>query len=160
MGMKKGVGMKNNGAIRKLMVMIFLSILGSYCVGSDRAEKVKIIYFDSMKTSVSSMVESIGQYCSELVDKIRSMFVSDQQVEIQSISLARKKLPVHRDNDFDSSHGFYSKCTDGQKDCYFNEEFFDDTYFTGKLDLDPKMSLDADMDPMTYKKSRHSKSNL
>ena len=159
--MEKELGMKKNGAIQKLMIMVLLSVAGSYCIGSEHSEKVEIRYFDSIETSVSRMIESVGMYChnvwSDIMDKLRSIFGDDQEVEIQGMKLARKKLPVHRDNDFDTAHGFYSKCTDGRKDCYYNEEFFDDTYFTGKLDLDPKMSLDADADPMTFKKSRYSK---
>lgn len=159
--MKKELGMKNNGAIRKLMIMVLLSIFGSYCVGSEQSDNVEKSYFDSMKSSVSSMVESMSMYCqktwSDTVSKFRSMFGNDQLVEIQRVNLGRKKLSARHDNDFDTSHGYYSKCTDGQKDCYFNEEFFDDTYFTGRLDLDPATSLDLEADPISFKKSRYSK---
>ncbi|MBV8661436.1 MAG: hypothetical protein JO129_04800, partial [Candidatus Dependentiae bacterium] len=59
--------MKNYGAIRKVMIMVLLSILGSYCIGAvDHKQVTEQNSFDSLKKSTYDMAASVGAYCQKL----------------------------------------------------------------------------------------------
>jgi hypothetical protein len=132
--------MKSYGAIRKVMLIVLLSILGSYCIGSDRNESMSSSSFDYAMQSTYGVFVSIGTYChklwSEMVDKVMTVFGKDddQKVKIQLVD--------------DRVHGNNLYCTDGKADCIYNNEFFNDTYVTGVLDEDSDTHLDVDSDPM------------
>jgi hypothetical protein len=86
------------------------------------------------------MVFSLGSYFYKLYTEITNQFIAilynkqTQDVLIQKISHSN-------DN---------NKCTDDREDCISNEEFFLDTWFTGKLDMDTKSHLDVDAAPMQF----------
>lgn len=133
--------MKKYGSIRKVMLMVLLSILGSYCIGSDLPEDTKMNSYDIVMQSAYGFMQSIGTYChklwSEIAGKVYSIFYThdDHKVMIQSID--------------DGVHGNEASCTDGRDDCVYNNRFFNDSYITGNLDVDPTTHLDWDSDPMT-----------
>lgn len=134
--------MKKYGAVRKVLLMVLLSILGSYCIGSDLPENKKMNSFDIVMQSTYGMVQSIGAYChklwSEITGKMHSFFYSkkdDHKVVIQLVD--------------DSVHGNEAYCTDGRNDCVYNNRFFNDSYVTGALDEDSTTHLDWDSDPIT-----------
>ncbi len=139
---KKEFGMKNYGALRKIMLIVVLSILGSYCIGSTEDKKIEVSSFEYAMKLTYDLFASVGNYCqilwSDLVDTIQSLFGRNKKhdVEIQMID--------------DEVHGNNEYCTDGQEDCHYNEEFFNDTWFKGTLDADPTTHLDVDVAPMRY----------
>ncbi len=131
--------MKNSGALRKVMLILLLSILGSYCIGSD-AKNSESNYFDATLHSAYGMVASVSSYChklySELAHQIMGVFKKNEQQDVKI---------QNRTGEVTSA---FSYCTDGKKDCEFNEKFFDDTYnYTGASNFD--QSLDLPIDPKT-----------
>ena len=133
--------MKNYGAIRKVMIMILLSILGSYCIGAADHKQVteqKSLQdsFDSLKKSTYDMAASVGVYCKKLYFRaahyVSSIFYkNDNNIKIQNFT-----------GDVTANLHY---CTDGREDCEFNEKVFDDTFaFTGQLDIDPIIDLPID----------------
>lgn len=48
----------------------------------------------------------------------------------------------------DNVHGDRHYCTEGEKDCQYNTDFFRDTWLTGQVDLDPTTHYDVDSNPM------------
>ncbi len=136
--------MKSNGAIGKVMLIVLLSILGSYCFGSYQEEEIKISLFGSVVESTREVFVLVGSYCQTLwanfFDKLEQLFGKEEpEVEIQMVD--------------ELVHGNDAYCTDGRKDCIYNSEFFNDTWVTGKLDDDPTTHLDIDTAPMRYVKS-------
>lgn len=164
--------MKNNGALRKVMLIVLLSILGSYCIGSD--ENKSMTMFDSAMLYTYSFVTSLGNTCSklwsEVVARAGAMLGSnhkkidtvqkDNTVVIQKTSSQedgshKKTLDVQKELsedehmlEHDAMHGNNYACTDGRADCVYNEDFFNDSWFTGKLDEDWTTHLDVDTRPM------------
>ena len=138
--------MKNYGALRKIMLIVVLSILGSYCIGSTDDKKIEVSSFEYAMKLTYDFFASAWNYCqvlwSKMVDKIQSFFGNNKNkdVTIQMID--------------DEVHGNNRYCTDGRKDCVRNNEFFNDTWFTGKLDVDPTTHLDVDTAPMRYVNSQ------
>ncbi|MBP6869952.1 hypothetical protein KBC04_03660 [Candidatus Babeliales bacterium] len=144
--------MKRYGALRKIMIMVLLSILGSYCIGADDYKNQLKDSFHHAVDSSYLMAKSVGGYCqklwSELVEKAQEVWYGkdDQSVEIQ-------RAIVKQDPTVDSREDFYldyEKCTDGAGDCAFNEHFFGDTYYaTGPENFDPAVNFDYSKDPIT-----------
>jgi hypothetical protein len=130
--------MKNYGALRKVMLIVALSILGSYCIGSQRDENVAMSKIGYVLQVSYDACASVGSYCQNLWAKLVEFFdgYRTHEVEIQMVD--------------ERVHGNNLYCTDGRKDCIYNQEFFNDTWVTGKLDGDPTTHLDIDEAPMRY----------
>jgi len=134
-------GMKRYGAIRKLMLIVLLSILGSYCIGTDCQQVESIDSIHTIMKSTYGAVVSIVSYCGKLGSELLNWMINllyrgqEQNIIIQSVGA----------NQYAQQY-----CTDGKKDCKYNEEFFDDTWFSGHLDMDPNSHIDADVSPMRF----------
>ncbi|MDP3788067.1 MAG: hypothetical protein Q8Q60_01955 [Candidatus Chromulinivorax sp.] len=137
--------MKSYGALRKVMLIVLLSILGSYCIGADQVKNGQENMFEHAIQVTYDVVISVGSYCcklwSELADFVMTMFGknNDQMVKIQLVD--------------DNVHGNDGHCTDGANDCKYLNRFFNDTYFKdvdnyGSMDLDNSSHWDVDVDPM------------
>lgn len=148
--------MKSYGALRRVMLIVVLSILGSYCFGADRAQVEQQNWFRSMGQSAYDMVVSVGSYCSQLwsdfVDAVVDRFEArnGQTVKIQNIGVTA----TNDNNSEEYPHGEDGKCTDGREDCEFLNHFFNDTYYkdvdrAGTMDMDDSSHYDVDADPMT-----------
>ncbi len=134
--------MQSYGAIRKVMLIVLLSILGSYCIGSDHGDHAQGNVFESAMQSTYDIAASVGSYCyklwSELADKIMSVFKKndEQVVKIQLVD--------------DSVHGNDAYCTDGAEDCRYLNHFFNDTYYKDvdgygrTMDMDDSFHYDVD----------------
>ncbi len=137
--------MKTYGAVRKLMFILVLSILGSYCIGVDQQSHVKVAESYDVMKSTYGLVFSVGTYCyklwSEILSKVMSAFDNNhnESVKIQMVE--------------ENMHGNNDSCTDGKEDCIYNEEFFNDSWITGKVDEDPTTHLDIDGDPIVLVRS-------
>src|SRR3989339_1017550 len=134
--------MKNYGALRKIMLIVVLSILGSYCIGSTEDKKIEKSSFEYAMKLTYDFFASTWNYCqilwSEMIDKLQSLFGGSKKHDV-AIQMIDERM-----------HGNNGYCTDGQEDCVRNNEFFNDTWFTGKLDADPATHLDVDSAPMRY----------
>jgi hypothetical protein len=130
--------MKNYGALRKVMLIVALSILGSYCIGSQDDENVAISTLDYVLQVSYDACATVGNYCKNLWAKLVE-FVDGYRTHEVEIQMVDERV-----------HGNNLYCTDGRKDCIFNQEFFNDTWVTGKLDGDATTHLDIDQAPMRY----------
>ena len=169
--------MKNNGAIRKVMFIVLLSILGSYCIGSDQQDcmseqtnydgksgssvknkvpKVKKISTSKNKASQAAPQKALKEKQKKKVIKVttKEQKVASKQKTSQALKLVpseieAKKVPfIENVAEYNQVHGNDNACTDGRDDCVYDEHFFNDTWFTGKLDQDPTTHLDPDTRPM------------
>jgi hypothetical protein len=137
--------MKSYGALRKVMLIVVLSIIGSYCFGAEKADNQQSSWVNRVVQLTSEYVTSIGAYCSQawsgFVESIMNLCRKkddDQVVAIQAVD--------------DRMHGNRAYCNPGDKNCEYSNDFFNDTFFrvdyTGSADLDPTTHYDVDSDPM------------
>lgn len=131
-------------ALFKVMLMVSLSIFGSYCIGNDNSNNQEIGFLQSAVNYVSSSILSVAHYgqklISEAVDAISSWLSlgqADHDVTIQGLRKPKKDNGLFGDEVFMD----YDKCTDGKEDCEFNNKVFSDTWFyiggQGADNLDP-----------------------
>lgn len=146
--------MKNNGAIRKVMFIVLLSILGSYCIGSDQQDSMQGQTNFGGKGSASAKKKA-PKVKKTSISKKKSLKVSPKKQSSQIVKSVASQIKAQKKAPFityfaknDQVHGNDSACTDGRDDCVYDEHFFNDTWFTGKLDEDPTTHLDPDTNPM------------
>ena len=130
--------MNTYGALKKLMIMMLLSIFGSYCMGSQEIVDAKNTAPFILQT-VCDYFNSCVQYCaaswSDFIHYITGYVKKyDEKVKIQNVQ--------------DNVEGDRHYCTDGKKDCDYNTDFFRDTWFVGKIDEDPTTHYNVDEDPV------------
>lgn len=129
--------MKSYGAIRKLLFIVVLSILGSYCIGSDRQQSGVVNSLEYALQVSYSAVASVGLYCQKLWSELVAKVIGSPHgsvVREQHAALESDVVVQMVDDDVNSYRAY---CTDDNDDCQYNVDFFTDTSLTGKLDEDP-----------------------
>jgi len=129
-----------NHTMRNLFMVsvLFVSIENHAGVFENKSDKHK------SSTSIR-LLDTIVNYGYalfwDIVDHLSSVFTTDQDNNgLETVIVQAVAEDVHGNN-------YY--CTENKEDCQFNEQFFNDTWYTGKINKDSTKFIDVDTDPMT-----------
>lgn len=98
--------MKQYQVLRKVLLMIMLSIVGSYCMGVEQAQPVYTV--QNCVQSITSFMDAAWRYAVQYVQSFFDYIPVD--IKIQNL-----EEDLRED---------MQDCTDDLQDCQYNQEFF------------------------------------
>ncbi|MGZ6251231.1 MAG: hypothetical protein ACXWL2_04325 [Candidatus Chromulinivorax sp.] len=123
---------KEYGALRKFMLIILLSILGSYCISNDQ----QLHEQNFLSTGYQLVVSSI--------DIVKKMIINSYDY-VYNLFFEHEKQDVAIQYHTGDITSYVDYCTDAKEDCQQNQIFFDDTWnYTGAHNID---DIDLPIDP-------------